>query len=157
MKVEHLFRGPMAGTKRHCWQRAAVLALIFYPSMQGDYEMRCEGSAMWNNQTAWVVHSSQMKGKRPRTVTMETTSGLHPRGSTAREIRPLRLEGRAWLAADSGQVMHLETNLVESIPMIELGENAFSVDYAPVRFNRRMLKFGCRSSPSGTLTTPSAV
>jgi hypothetical protein len=111
-----------------------VLALIFYPSMQGDYEMRCEGSATWNNQTAWLVHFSQMKGKRPRTVTMETTSELHPRGPRATEMRPLRLQGRAWLAADSGQVMRLETNLVESIPMIELDESAFSVDYAPVKF-----------------------
>jgi hypothetical protein len=75
-----------------------------------------------------------MKGKRPRTVTMETTSELHPRGPRATEMRPLRLKGRAWLAADSGQVMRLETNLVESIPMIELDESAFSVDYAPVKF-----------------------
>ena len=80
------------------------------------------------------IHFSQMKGKRPRTVTMETTSELHPRGPTAREIRPLRLKGRAWLKADSGQVVHLETNLVENIPMTELDESAFSVDYGPVKF-----------------------
>lgn len=111
-----------------------VLALIFHPSMQGDYEMRCEGFATWNDQPAWVVHFSQMKGKRPRTVTMETASELHPRDPTVTEIRPLRLKGRAWLTVDSGQVVHLETNLVESIPMIELEESAFSVDYAPVKF-----------------------
>jgi hypothetical protein len=49
-----------------------VLALIFHPGLQGDYEMRCEGSAQWNKQPAWVVHFSQRKGKRSRTVTMET-------------------------------------------------------------------------------------
>jgi hypothetical protein len=114
-----------------------VLALIFHPSMQGDYEMRCEGSATWNEQTAWVVHFRQMKGKLPRTVTMETASELRLRDLNAAEIRPLSLKGRAWIAADSGQVMHLETSLVESIPMIELEESAFSVDYAAVKFQSK--------------------
>jgi hypothetical protein len=111
-----------------------VLALIFHPSMQGDYEMRCEGSATWNDQPAWVVYFTQKKGKRPRTVTMETASELALHDPNAREIRPLRLAGRAWIAANSGQVVHLETNLLEKIPLIELQESAFSVDYAPVKF-----------------------
>ena len=112
----------------------AVLALIFHPSMQGDYEMRCEGSATWNDQPAIVVYFSQRKGKRPRTVTMETASELALHDPNAREIRPLRLKGRAWIAANSGQVVHLETNLLEKLPLIELEESAFSVDYAPVKF-----------------------
>jgi hypothetical protein len=111
-----------------------VLALIFHPSMQGDYEMRCEGASSWKNQPAWVVHFSQRKGKRPRTVTMETASELALHEPNRTEIRPLRLAGRAWVAADSGQVMHLETNLLEKLPLIELEESAFSVDYAPVKF-----------------------
>lgn len=111
-----------------------VLALIFHPSMQGDYEMRCEGTATWNDQPAWVVYFAQKKGKRPRTVTMETASELALHDPNAREIRPLRLAGRAWIAANSGQVVHLETNLLEKLPLIELEESAFSVDYAPVKF-----------------------
>jgi hypothetical protein len=31
-------------------------------------------------------------------------------------------------------VLHLETNLLEKAPLIELEESAFSVDYAPVKF-----------------------
>ena len=38
-----------------------VLALIFYPAIQSDYEMRCEGTAQWNNHPAWVVHFRQIK------------------------------------------------------------------------------------------------
>jgi len=110
-----------------------VLALIFYPELQGDYEMHCEGSAPWNNQPAWVVHFSQMKGKRPRTVTMETPTEIYPRLLTATEIRPLSIKGRAWIAADSGQVLHLETNLKEGILAIQLREMAISVDYAAVK------------------------
>jgi hypothetical protein len=101
-----------------------VLALIFYPALQSDYEMRCEGSAQWNNHSAWVVHFRQIRGKRPRTVTL----------ATATQVYPLRIMGRAWIAADSGQVMHLETNLVEGILTIDLREMGFSVDYFPVKF-----------------------
>ena len=30
-----------------------------------------------------------------------------------RDVYPVSLKGRAWIAADSGEVMHLETNLVK--------------------------------------------
>ena len=109
------------------------MALIFHPALQGDYEMRCEGAAQWNRQPAWVVHFRQTKGKRPRTVTMETPVEVYPRTVNATELRPLSIKGRAWIAADSGQVIHLETNLVGPILSIDLSEIAISVDYAPVK------------------------
>jgi len=101
-----------------------ALALIFYPALQGDYEMHCKGLAQWNGQLAWVVYFQQIKGKRPRTVSM----------ATARNVYPVSLKGRAWIAADSGQVVHLETNLMSGIVELELQTSAVSVDYAPVTF-----------------------
>jgi hypothetical protein len=101
-----------------------VLALIFYPVMQGDYEMRCEGLTRWNNQPAWVVYFRQVDGMRPRTLSMGTEANAFP----------VSLKGRAWITADSGQIMHLETNLVKGVPIIELLANAVSIDYAPVAF-----------------------
>jgi hypothetical protein len=111
-----------------------VLALIFYPDLQNDYEFHCEGYGQWNNEPAWVVHFRQMKGKRPRTMSMPTATEAHPHSLTATEVRPLSLKGRAWIAAESGQVLHLETNLAEPILMIDLQELAVSVDYTPVKF-----------------------
>jgi VWFA-related protein len=102
----------------------SAFALIFHPALQGDYEMRCEGLSQWNNQPAWVVYFEQRKGKRPRTVSM----------GTAMNVYPLSLKGRAWIAADSGQIMHLETNLMEGIVVLQVRDNAVSVDYAPVKF-----------------------
>jgi len=102
-----------------------VLALIFYPELQRDYEMRCEGLTQWNNQPAWVVYFRQVDGMRPRTLSM----------GTAANVFPVSLKGRAWIAADSGEIMHLETNLVKGVPLIELRANAVSVDYAPVAFS----------------------
>jgi VWFA-related protein len=101
-----------------------AFAMIFNPALQSDYEMRCEGLSQWGNQSAWVVYFEQRKGKRPRTVSM----------GTAMNVYPVSLKGRAWIAADSGQIMHLETNLVEGIVVLELLSNAVSVDYAPVKF-----------------------
>jgi hypothetical protein len=100
-----------------------VLALIFHPALQNDYEMRCEGSAPWDNHPAWVVDFRQIKGTPPRTLTMETQT----------QVYRLGLKGRAWIAQDTGQVMHIETNLVEGIIAIGLQQIAVSVDYAPIK------------------------
>ncbi len=107
-----------------------ALALIFRPALQSDYEMRCEGSVHWHNQPAWVVDFRQKKGMRPRTVEM----------GTGTKAFPLGIKGRAWIAADSGQVIHLETNLVNPIPQIDLEEYAFSVDYSPVKFQSQNME-----------------
>jgi len=107
-----------------------VLALIFYPVMQADYEMRCEGLTQWNNQPAWVVYFRQVDGIRPRTLSMGTEANVFP----------VSLKGRTWIAADSGQIMHLETNLVKGVPIIELRANAVSIDYAPVDFPSRHMQ-----------------
>jgi len=108
-----------------------ALVLIFHPSMQGDYDMRCEGLAPWNNQPAWVVYFSQIPGKKPRAITMVTPLGTYP----------LSIKGRAWIAADSGHLMHLETNLVKSVPLLGLRANAASIDYAPVKFASKNVEF----------------
>ncbi len=133
----HETRTPLAGSAEQLSsildKGLPVLALIFHPTLQGDYEMRCEGAAQWNRQAAWVVHFRQMKGKRPRTLAMETPVEMYPRKVSATELRPLSIKGRAWIATDSGQVIHLETNLVGPILSIDLNEIAISVDYAPVK------------------------
>lgn len=101
-----------------------AFAMIFHPALQGDYEMRCGGLSQWNNQPAWVVYFQQRKGKRPRTVSIASATGNYP----------LTLKGRAWIAADSGQIMHLETNLMAGIVVLQVRANAVSVDYTPVKF-----------------------
>jgi len=107
-----------------------ALALIFYPDLQGDSEMSCEGFSPWNDQPAWLIYFRQNKELRPRTMTVRTAKGVFPVG----------LKGRAWIDKDSGQIMHLETNLTEGIPAIDLQVNSVSVDYAPVTFQSQNLE-----------------
>jgi VWFA-related protein len=102
-----------------------ALALIFHPYYQGDYNMTCQGLADWNGTPAWVIYFIQRKDKPSRTQGIDTPQ---------REIS-LKLKGRAWIAADSYQVLHLETNLIEPVPLVGLEIDATSISYAPVNFH----------------------
>jgi VWFA-related protein len=139
----HEIRAPLAGTDPRLTGMVAdigvpALALIFYPALQSDYEMRCEGITRWKNKPAWVIYFRQIKGKRARTAGIRTAS----------KVMPVSLKGRAWISADSGEVMHVETNLVEGVAVIEVQKDlpvvvqasAISVDYAPVNFPSKHLQ-----------------
>jgi hypothetical protein len=96
------------------------IALLFLPNLQDIYEMKCEGATEWKGQTAWVVHFRQRTNRQSHLVLI---GGY-----------PALLKGRAWIAQDSGEVMHLEIALMREIPEIKVKEWFLSIDYAPVRF-----------------------
>jgi hypothetical protein len=109
------------------------MALMFLPEIQDDYEMSCEGTGEWNGQRTQVVHFVQRKDKPNHTLSFRDSKGA---------ARPARLKGRAWIAADSGEVLHMETSLMEEIPAAKVRHWYLSIDYAPVQFrsqNVRML------------------
>ena len=96
------------------------MALIFLPDLQSIYEMKCEGATEWRGQTAWVVHFRQRTDRQSHLVLI---GGY-----------PALLKGRAWIAQDSGEVMHLEIALMREIPEIDVKEWFLSIDYVPVHF-----------------------
>jgi len=125
----HETRTPLAGSDNaHVGEIAdrvlPVLALIFNPNFQSDYEMRCEGFAQWNNQPARVVYFPQSKEKRAGTLAIRTE----------KQILQVGLKGRAWIAPDSGQLIRLETSLVQGLASMGLRENAVAGDDAPMKF-----------------------
>ena len=103
------------------------IALIFHSDLQGDYEMKCEGSGNWNGQATWVMYFQQRRDRPSRTASFGDKGNVYP----------VRLKGRAWIAKDSGEVMHLETGLMEGIPAINVQEWYLSIDYGPVQFRTR--------------------
>ncbi len=105
----------------------SVISLIFLPEKQDDYDFKCEATAEWHHQAAWVVHFHQRNEKAGRTLSFRGPSGVYP----------ARLKGRAWVAADSGEVLHLETGLLEEIPAANVRRWYLSVSYAPVQFRSR--------------------
>ena len=46
----------------------------------------------------------------------------------------MRLRGRAWILADSFQIVHLESDLIDPIPAVQLRREHMSVDYQAVPF-----------------------
>lgn len=107
-----------------------ALALIFHPHMQSDYDMSCEGLDKWKGQLAWVIRFQQRKDRPRRTLQFRTDAGSYA----------AMLKGRAWISMESGQVLHLETNLMQDIPPMDLRRSAISVDYAPVEIQSRKLE-----------------
>ncbi len=108
----------------------AALALIFLPSMQTDYEIKCEGTQKWNGQPAYVIHFEQKKEKPARTFRFQGEKGVYPG----------MLRGRAWISTENGQVLHLETNLVHAIPAYKILGNAVAIDYGPVQIHSQNME-----------------
>jgi hypothetical protein len=103
------------------------LVLMFLPNIQDDYEMKCEGSTDWEGRRTWVVHFQQRPDKPSRTFSFDSWITTYSAS----------LKGHAWIAADSGEVVHLETGLMRPIPATQMHQWSLSIDYAPVRFRTR--------------------
>ena len=104
-----------------------AIALIFLPKMQSDYDMNCEATVEWKRRPAWVIRFQQRKDRQKRTLAFRT--GNH--------VYPGMLRGRAWIAADSGEVVHMELTLMEPIEEMKVREWYLSIGYAPVQFRTR--------------------
>jgi tetratricopeptide (TPR) repeat protein len=103
-----------------------ALVLIFHQRYQDDFEMSCEGRAKWNGKPVWQVHFRQ-RADRPNLVRKYKIGIDGPSYAVA-------LKGRAWIAADSYQIVRLETDLVAPIPEIHLQADHAIIEYAPVHF-----------------------
>jgi hypothetical protein len=106
------------------------MLLIFLPKMQEDYEMRCEGSVEWNGQLTWVVRFEQRHEKPSRTFSFHID----------KKVFPAPLEGRAWIASDSGEIVHMDTGLMEEVPAVRVRHWYLSIEYAPVQFQSQPVK-----------------
>jgi hypothetical protein len=89
--------------------------------------MRCEGATEWKGQRTWVVHFQQRPDKPGRTFSFRFRNTVYP----------ARLKGNAWITADSGEVVHLETSLMEGIPPVKVYQWNLAIDYVPVQFRTR--------------------
>jgi tetratricopeptide (TPR) repeat protein len=109
-----------------------ALVVIFHPYYASNYNLACEGLARWNGGLAWQVHFRQRKDK-PNTIRSYRTG---PEG----QGYPVALTGRAWIAADSYQIVRLETNMVAPMPQIRLAAEHVNIEYAPVQFRKGTLE-----------------
>jgi tetratricopeptide (TPR) repeat protein len=104
----------------------AALALVFHPALQDDFAWSCEGLGEWKDKPAWIVRFEQRKDRPNHLATFQ----IGP------QVFPLPLKGRAWIAENSGQVMHLEADLMEPVVEAKLLREHFAIDYKPVAFRQ---------------------
>jgi tetratricopeptide (TPR) repeat protein len=103
------------------------MALIFHPAIRDDFQMTCEGLGSWHGGKTWIVYFRQRDGK-PRRVSEYSIGG---------NVYPLSLKGRAWIAADTYQIVHIETDLMKPMPEIRLMLQHISVDYSEISFHTK--------------------
>jgi len=103
-----------------------ALVLIFHPYFAPNYEMTCEGLTRWNGGLAWQVHFRQLPGKP--NVIRNYQIGLHGPSYS------IGLKGRAWISADTYQIVRMETDLLAPMPQIRLLAEHTAIEYGPVKF-----------------------
>jgi tetratricopeptide (TPR) repeat protein len=103
-----------------------ALVLIFHPYNAINFEMTCEGLARWNGGLAWQVHFKQ-RADKPNTIKRYRIGADGP-------SYPVALKGRAWISADTYQIVRLETDLVAPVPQIRLLADHAAIEYGPVKF-----------------------
>ncbi|HXN52872.1 MAG TPA: tetratricopeptide repeat protein [Candidatus Acidoferrum sp.] len=101
-----------------------ALVMVFHPVYVGDYDLACEGLSRWHGSLAWQVHFRQ-KGDKPARLRSYRVNSMS---------FPISLRGRAWIAADTFQIVSLETDLVAPVPQIQLRAEHIAVEYMPVKF-----------------------
>lgn len=100
------------------------LVLVFHQRYRSDYAFQCEGLGEWNGQATWLVDFRQRADRTPRIRGYNVAGVLYPIGLT----------GRAWIAADSFQIVHMEADLIRPVPKIKLMYEHQAIDYGPVVF-----------------------
>lgn len=104
-----------------------AVGFIFNATFVSDFNFSCEGLGQWRGQPAWQVRFEQRTDRPARihdwTINQKTYHTM--------------IKGRAWITADSYQLLHVETDLAEPITPIKLEYQHMSIDYKPVTFPNR--------------------
>jgi len=103
------------------------MVMIFHPVYRDEYEMTCEGLTHWHDRQVWQVHFRQRKDKPARMREY----------SVGKNVYSVGLRGRAWIAADTFQIVSIETDLVAPVPAIRLAAEHITIDYEPVQFRKK--------------------
>jgi tetratricopeptide (TPR) repeat protein len=103
------------------------IVLIFHPLLISDFEMKCEGLSRARGGFAWQVYFRQRGDKESRIR----------RYRIAGHVYPIALKGRAWIDANTFEIVRLETDLREAHPELKLNAEHLIMDYGPVRFKSR--------------------
>ncbi len=103
------------------------LVFVFHPDHMDSYAMTCEGLGEWQGQATWLVHFRQREDRPNR---------LHAY-VLGPEMHFVDLKGRAWIAASTFHIVHMEAELVRPLPGLRLLAHHQIVDYGEVTFAKK--------------------
>lgn len=106
------------------------LAFVFHPAMQPDYRFDCEGLGEWKGAPTWLIHFRQLPDR----------SGRLQAFNDGHQLVPVALRGRAWIGAVNFQIVHIEAELVQPVPEMQLQSEYEIADYGPVDFVTRKMQ-----------------
>jgi tetratricopeptide (TPR) repeat protein len=104
-----------------------MLALVFHPEMQDDFDFDCEGQGKWSGKPSWLVHFRQ-RPDRPNRMQDYNLAG---------KIYRIDLKGRAWISSDTSQIVHIEADIVNPMHEIQMLSEHQVVEYGPVPFAKK--------------------
>ena len=128
---EYLGSGPSASTAPGglTTKGLPALLLIFHPYDTSAFAMKCEGLVTRNGQSTWQIYFRQRADK-------PNTTRAYSFGPSRRSFL-VALQGRAWFAADTYQIVRLQTDLVSPIPELQLTVDRAYIDYGQVHFSSK--------------------
>ena len=100
------------------------VALIFHPAMRENFEITCEGLGDWKGQATWLMHFRQRDDKPNRLADLVVGG----------QIYPINLKGRAWITADNFQIVRIESELMNRIPLLAVRHQI--AEYGPIHFQK---------------------
>ena len=106
-----------------------ALVFVFHPNYADDFDFRCEGQTYRENQLTWQVHFQQKVGRPSRLRSYRLGTKYFRVG----------IKGRAWISADSFQVVRMESDLVTQIPELRLNAEHQDIIYGPVSLKQKQL------------------
>ena len=104
-----------------------MLAFVFHPEIQDDFDFDCEGQGKWFGKLTWLVHFRQ-RSDRPNRMQAYNLTG---------KIYRIDLKGRAWISSDTSQIVHIEADIVNPMHEIQMLSEHQVVEYGPVPFARK--------------------
>lgn len=103
-----------------------TLAFVFHPDLRDDFQIVCEGLGQWGGRATWLLHFRQ-RDDRPNRFHEYKVGEL---------TYPANLKGRAWIAADTLQIVRIESELVSPLPKLQILNEHQTVEYGPVLFQK---------------------
>ncbi len=104
----------------------ADLPLVFHSSLRRDFTLTCEGLGQWDGRATWLVYFRQRSDRPAQIRSYQFLDG---------SSYDAALDGRAWIAADTDQIVRIQAGLMKAIPQIGIGSEEDVIEYGPVPFH----------------------